>query len=77
MKAEAEAAARAAEAQAGRPPEWALRELGLDGSASPTPEQAKAAYRSRAKALHPDSGGDAAAFQRLGEAWKAVERHGA
>ena len=58
------------------PPAWALKELGLSAGASLG--DAKAAYRTRAKELHPDSGGaqaDEAAFQKLGQAWKAVQEH--
>jgi hypothetical protein len=63
----------AQEQQADIPPEWALRMLGL-GNKAVSLAEAKAAYRERALTLHPDSGGDAQAFQRLGDAWKAVEQ---
>ena len=56
---------------------WALDELGV--GASPTMAEAKAAYRLRAKACHPDSGHlkatDAEAFKRLTRAWEHVQQH--
>ena len=57
---------------------WAMRELGLNPAhgALPTYADAKAAYRERAKAVHPDSGSagaDAEAFKRVSEAWDAVK----
>ena len=64
------------------PPAWALRELGLPEATGDRPltlAEAKAAYRQRAKSVHPDTGGtgvaDDAAFQRLTEALRAVEPH--
>ena len=59
------------------PPAWALTELGLP-AAPVTLADAKAAYRRRAKLVHPDttsSARDDTAFQRLTEALKAVEPH--
>jgi len=54
-------------------PAWALRELGLRDSGA-TLEEAKAAYRARAKVVHPDSpNGDEAAFKRVHAAWEAVQ----
>ena len=56
------------------PPQWALNELGLPADASMS--AAKAAFRERAKASHPDSpGGDEAAFKRVNAAWEAVQKH--
>ena len=56
------------------PPQWALNELGLPADASMS--AAKAAFRERAKASHPDSpGGDEAAFKRVTAAWEAVQKH--
>ena len=53
------------------PPQWALNELGLPADASMS--AAKAAFRERAKASHPDSpGGDEAAFKRVTAAWDAM-----
>ena len=67
------------------PPAWALRELGLRETDAPiTLAEAKAAYRERAKSVHPDlTGGgkagpgaaDGEAFKRLTDALKAVEPH--
>ena len=69
----------------GGPPAWALRELGLRETDAPiTLAEAKAAYRERAKSVHPDlTGGgkagpgaaDGEAFKRLTDALKAVEPH--
>ena len=56
-------------------PAWALKTLGLNASEAPTREEAKRAFRERAKQVHPDSGGDDAAFQRLQQAWQAVKPH--
>ena len=58
------------------PPAWALHELGLSNSAGLFAlDEAKRAYKQRAKALHPDSGGNDAAFKRLGEAYRLVQEH--
>jgi len=52
----------------------ALQRLGLPADASNA--QARAAFRARAKRLHPDARGGAAPedFQRVLEAWRAIER---
>ena len=51
-----------------------LGELGLGGVqlGSLTPEQVKAAYHSKARECHPDSGGDPEAFKRVGRAYEEV-----
>ena len=56
---------------------WAYTELGLPPSPDVTMQQAKEAYRQRAKATHPDSSGGQGneAFNRLGQAYKAVSEH--
>jgi DnaJ-class molecular chaperone len=46
--------------------EDAFRLLGLEPGASPA--EVRAAYRHKAKAAHPDAGGDAEAFEELWEA---------
>ena len=58
------------------PPAWALKELGLPTNSVPSLDEAKKAYRARAKAVHPDAadGGDEAAFKRLSAAWDAVRQ---
>lgn len=56
------------------PPAWALQELGLRAGGTSL-EEAKAAYRERAKALHPDSpSGDEAAFKKVQAAWEEVQK---
>ena len=72
-----QARVRVGESSSG-PPTWALRELGLrvpDSDARPFDlDEAKAAYRTKARAVHPDAaGGDGAAFKRLTQAWEAVQ----
>lgn len=51
----------------------AFATLGLDPSASPA--EVKAAYRERAKEVHPDQGGDEAEFRRLREAYDAAKQY--
>lgn len=48
--------------------------LGVDDDA--TPEQLKAAYRARAKELHPDAGGDADEFAELSRAYRVLSDPG-
>ncbi|MFB6106157.1 MAG: J domain-containing protein [Halobacteriaceae archaeon] len=48
----------------------AFRTLGLPPDADPA--AVRAAYRERVKAVHPDHGGDEAAFQRVREAYTAA-----
>ncbi|PLS76449.1 MAG: hypothetical protein CYG61_01980 [Actinobacteria bacterium] len=37
-----------------------------------TPAELRKAYRARARVLHPDAAGDAAAMRRLNEAWRVL-----
>ena len=53
--------------------QWALDELGV--GASPTLSEAKAAFKTKAKACHPDGGGSSEDFKKLQHAWEHVERH--
>ena len=57
------------------PPSWALKELGLPGTGAPSLDEAKKAYHTRAKSLHPDApgGGDEAAFKRLTKAMEEIQ----
>lgn len=57
------------------PPDWALQELGLQQNGAIDLGTAKAAYRARAREVHPDApgGGDEERFKRLGKAWEAVQ----
>ena len=59
----------------GGAPDWALQELGLTRADGRSLERAKAAYRSRARESHPDSGGDSKTFQRVSQAWAVVKEH--
>jgi len=54
-----------------RPVAEAYRELGVSATA-PAPE-VKAAYRRRVKEVHPDHGGDEAAFRRVREAYTTAK----
>lgn len=45
-------------------------ELGVPRGA--TPAELRRAYRARARLLHPDAEGDAAAMRRLNEAWRVL-----
>ena len=67
---------RTKEKQSFGPPAWALKELGLPPTLMPSLDEAKTAYRARAKALHPDApgGGNETAFKRLSAAWDAVQQ---
>lgn len=60
----------------GAAPQECLHVLGLEAGA--TEEKVKEAFRARSKEVHPDHGGDAAAFRRLRDAYeealKAVQR---
>jgi hypothetical protein len=51
----------------------AFRELGLPASADP--REVTRAYRHRVKDVHPDQGGDEAAFRRLREAYATAKQH--
>ncbi len=51
----------------------AFRELGLSAGAGP--REVTRAYRRRVKDVHPDQGGDEAAFRRLREAYATAKQH--
>lgn len=51
-----------------------LRRLGLGPDA--TPEETRSAYRSLAKAHHPDHGGDADKFQAVHAAYRTLQDAG-
>jgi DnaJ-domain-containing protein 1 len=57
------------------PLEAAFAELGVRPGA--TPEEVKRAYRRKVKEVHPDQGGDEAAFQRVREAYTTARQHAA
>ena len=63
----------------GGAPQWALDELGLGRRESlPSLAEAKAMYRQRAMACHPDSAGpgaDPEAFKRVSKAWAELQSH--
>lgn len=44
----------------------------LGAAPDATPAELRRAYRSRARVLHPDAAGDAAAMRRLNEAWRVL-----
>lgn len=55
----------------------ALAELGLEPDADVDVAAVRAAYRERAKEVHPDQGGDEAAFRRLRNAYAVARSHAA
>lgn len=64
-----------AEDGAPHPATAAYRELGLPAGAQLS--EVKTAYRRRVKEVHPDRGGDEAAFKRVREAYTTAKQHAA
>lgn len=63
---------RSGDAAADRPRDEDYRVLGVEPGASP--EEVRAAYREKARTLHPDHGGDEDDFSRVNEAYRRLKR---